>query len=85
MPTTRLRWPAAAEAERQTAQLCAEEAAQLLEKSNELLQHALQHASIHNGASAQIATAMALQAQALALQERIQRLMIQAHAHRRSS
>jgi hypothetical protein len=84
MTTTRLRWPSAAEAERQEAQQSAEEAARLLDESNKLLRCALDQVGVQNGAGTKIATALALQSQALALQERIQRLMIQAHAQRRS-
>lgn len=83
MPTPRLAWPATAESERQETQESAAEAARLLEDSNRLLRTALEHTAL-NGAAAQIATAMALQSQALALQERIQRLMVQAHARKRT-
>jgi len=68
MTTTRLRWPTAAETEREEAQLSAEEAVRLLDEANKLLRYALNQANIQSGAAANIATALAPQSQALALQ-----------------
>lgn len=85
MSTPRMRWPISAEAERVEAMECAEESARMLDDANELLRVALDFIAAHTpGCEAKIARAMAFQSQALALQERIQRLMVQAHAGRRS-
>ncbi|NTU85108.1 MAG: hypothetical protein HGA45_38070 [Chloroflexales bacterium] len=83
MPTQRYRWPEYAEAERREAQECAEEAARLIENANRHLASALDVVRTNPGlAEAKMTKAQALHYQALALQERIQRLMIQAQLGR---
>lgn len=83
MPTPRYRWPDHAENERKEAQECAKEAARLIEQANRHLVCALDVVVTNPGmAEAKITKAQALHSQALALQERIQRLMIQAQVGR---
>lgn len=85
MPTQRFRWPEHAEGERREAQECAEEAARLIEEANRHLSRALDVILTNPGlAEAKITRSQALHSQALALQERIQRLMIQARVGRSS-
>lgn len=83
MATQRLRWPEHAEGERREAQECAEEAARLIEEANRHLSRALEMIQINPGlAEVKITRSQALHSQALALQERIQRLMVQARVGR---
>lgn len=83
MTTPRYRWPDHAEGERREAQECAEEAARLIEEANRLLSSAIDAIPLNPGLiETNVTRAQALHFQALALQERIQRLMIQAQVGR---
>jgi hypothetical protein len=79
MPTPTKPWPRHAKEQREETQACAEEAAVLLDQAEGYLAEATTSLLLnHNKAEVQIAKAQTLLAQARVLQERIQRLMIEA-------